>query len=65
MVDNILDNGGDVEIKESFINVLGVNNGTRVYDAVMKNNPLFAPNITRLQVRTLSTSTDSLPILTR
>ncbi|KAL8839757.1 MAG: hypothetical protein Q9170_001628 [Blastenia crenularia] len=50
MVDDILDNGEDVEIKTSFTNVLGVKNGTKVYNAVMKNNPSFAPNITRLQV---------------
>lgn len=50
MVDNILDNGGDVAIKTSFINVLGVQNGTKVFDQVMKNNPTFSPNITRLEV---------------
>lgn len=50
MVDDILDNGGDVEIKTAFTTVLGVQNGTKVFDAVMKNNPTFAPNVTRLQV---------------
>lgn len=50
MVDDILDNGGDVEIKTSFTDVLGVKNGTDVFNAVIQNNPTFAPNITRLQV---------------
>lgn len=50
MVDDIIDLGGDVEIKKSFQTVLGLDNGTRVFDAVMKNNPSFAPDITRLQV---------------
>lgn len=52
MVDDILDNGGDLDIKTSFIKVFGVKNGTKVFDAVMKNNPTFAPNITRLEVWT-------------
>ncbi|KAL8641496.1 MAG: hypothetical protein Q9228_001706 [Teloschistes exilis] len=50
MVDDILDGGHDVDIKTSFINVLGLSNGTSVYNAVMKNNPDFAPNISRLEV---------------
>ncbi|KAL8690349.1 MAG: hypothetical protein Q9218_004190 [Villophora microphyllina] len=50
MVDDILSQGHDVDIKTSFINVLGVSNGTKVYNAVMKNNPTFAPNISRLEV---------------
>lgn len=50
MVDDILDGGHDVDIKTSFINVLGLSNGTSVYNAVMKNNPNFAPNISRLEV---------------
>lgn len=54
MVDDILDGGHDVDIKTSFINVLGVSNGTSIYNAVMKNNPTFAPNIRRLEVCILS-----------
>ncbi|KAL8709785.1 MAG: hypothetical protein Q9220_005571 [cf. Caloplaca sp. 1 TL-2023] len=50
MIDDILDNGGDVALKTSFANVLGDKNGTDLYNAVLKNNPSFAPNITRLQV---------------
>ncbi|KAL9598174.1 MAG: hypothetical protein Q9219_004671 [cf. Caloplaca sp. 3 TL-2023] len=50
MVDDILDSGRDVTLKDSFTKVLGVDNATKVYDAVMKNNPSFAPGITRLQV---------------
>ncbi|KAL9006905.1 MAG: hypothetical protein Q9188_000360 [Gyalolechia gomerana] len=53
MVDDILDHGVDVEINEirtSLNTVLGVENGTTVFEAVMTNNPSFTPNITRLQV---------------
>ncbi|KAL8861009.1 MAG: hypothetical protein Q9178_002522 [Gyalolechia marmorata] len=50
MVDDILDNGGDKAVRTAFLDVLGPQNGTKVFDAVMKNNPSFAPNITRLQV---------------
>lgn len=67
MVDDILDHGVDVEINEirtSLNTALGVENGTRVFDAVMTNNPSFAPNITRLQVRDPA-DTDSFPVLIR
>ncbi|KAL8802244.1 MAG: hypothetical protein Q9200_006659 [Gallowayella weberi] len=50
MVDDIIDKGGDTDIKTSFIDVLGPKNGTAVWQAVMKNNPSFSSNITRLQV---------------
>ncbi|KAL8949479.1 MAG: hypothetical protein Q9222_004414 [Ikaeria aurantiellina] len=50
MVDDILDNGGDVTLRTSFTKVLGDKNGTSLYNAVLRNNPSFAPNITRLQV---------------
>ncbi|KAL8728224.1 MAG: hypothetical protein Q9166_005527 [cf. Caloplaca sp. 2 TL-2023] len=50
MVDDIIDGGGDKDIKSAFIEVLGHKNGTQVFDAVIKNNPSFSSNITRLQV---------------
>jgi hypothetical protein len=50
MIDDILDNGGDVTLKESFTRALGVQNGTAVYNAVLKNNPSFTAQTTRLQV---------------
>ncbi|KAL9592934.1 MAG: hypothetical protein Q9179_006236 [Wetmoreana sp. 5 TL-2023] len=50
MVDDILDGGGDIDIKTSFVKVLGDKNGTDVYEAVLEKNPSFAPNITRLEV---------------
>lgn len=53
MIDDILDLGGDVEVRKSFEHVLGLENGTRVFDAVMEHNPSFAPDITRLQVEDL------------
>ena len=64
MVDDILDGGADVEIKESFTNILGAGNGTKIYNDVMKNNPFFPPNVTRLQVRALSNTLNVKPMLT-
>ena len=52
MVDEIFDNGGqDIPIQTAFIRALGQDNGTAVYDKVLKNNPAFGPATTRLQVR--------------
>ncbi|KAI9048165.1 hypothetical protein LZ554_007960 [Drepanopeziza brunnea f. sp. 'monogermtubi'] len=50
MVDDILDNGGDVKLSDAFNKALGTTNGTRVYDQVLKNNPSFSDSTTRLQV---------------
>ncbi len=51
MVDDIFDlPGGDVKIRKTFSDALGMRNGTIVYDAVMKNNPTLDPEITRLGV---------------
>lgn len=52
MVDNIFEHDGDVAIETAFTHALGINNGTKVFNAVMRNNPTFAPDITRLQVWT-------------
>lgn len=50
MIDDILDGGGDVDLKTTFINALGDENGVAVYNNVTTNNPQFGPNTTRLQV---------------
>ncbi|EKD19006.1 uncharacterized protein L3040_006499 [Drepanopeziza brunnea f. sp. 'multigermtubi'] len=50
MVDDILDNGGDVKLSAAFDKALGTANGTLVYEQVLKNNPSFSASTTRLQV---------------
>jgi hypothetical protein len=51
MVDDILDNGGDVPLEKALTKALGQRNGTAVLERIMGNNPQFTPNTTRLQVR--------------
>lgn len=50
MIDDILDNGGDVSLRASLVKALGDTNGNSVFNAVLKNNPSFASTISRLQV---------------
>jgi hypothetical protein len=50
MVDDILDNGGDVTLSAAFTKALGSTNGPTVYNKVLKNNPSFSASTTRLQV---------------
>jgi hypothetical protein len=50
MIDDILDNGGDVSIQSSFQRALGTTNGNKVFSEVVKNNPSFSAKTTRLQV---------------
>lgn len=50
MIDDILDNGGDISIQTSFQKALGTTNGTKVFSEVLKNNPSFSSTTTRLQV---------------
>ncbi|KAL2070836.1 hypothetical protein VTL71DRAFT_13862 [Oculimacula yallundae] len=50
MVDDILDNGGDVKLSDAFNKALGTANGTIQYQNVLKNNPTFNADTTRLQV---------------
>ncbi|PYH96903.1 cellulase family protein [Aspergillus ellipticus CBS 707.79] len=50
MIDDIYETGADVSIKTSFINALGETNGTTIYNDVIKNNPQFNENTTRLEV---------------
>jgi hypothetical protein len=50
MIDDILDNGGDVTIQKAFTKALGSSKGETVYNQVLKNNPQFNASTTRLQV---------------
>ena len=49
MVDDILDNGGDVTLNETLTNALGQQNGTVVLENIVANNPQFTAETTRLQ----------------
>jgi hypothetical protein len=51
MIDDIKDRGGDITIQKAFQKALG-SKGDAVYANVVKNNPQFNANTTRLQVRT-------------
>lgn len=50
MVDEILDQGGDVGIGESLVRALGETNGTKVLAQVLEKNKEFTANTTRLEV---------------
>ncbi len=50
MVDDILDNGGDVTLSDTLTNALGQANGATVLANILKNNPQFTAKTTRLQV---------------
>ncbi|KAG5659682.1 hypothetical protein KAF25_002241 [Fusarium avenaceum] len=51
LVDQIYDNGGkDIDLKTSFEQGLGKENGTIVLAKVLKNNPSFTAKTTRLEV---------------
>ncbi|KAI9926958.1 hypothetical protein ASPWEDRAFT_165285 [Aspergillus wentii DTO 134E9] len=50
MIDDIIDGGADVSIKNSLTKALGEDNGTTIYRDIIKNNPQFGANTTRLQV---------------
>ena len=56
MVDDILDNGGDVSLNNTLVNALGQANGTTVLESILTNNPQFTAETTRLQVRTCRAS---------
>jgi len=60
MVDQIFDNAGkDIPIKTAFVNALGQENGTTVFNKVIEKNPAFNEDTTRLQVK--STPHPQLP----
>lgn len=50
MVNDILDNGGDVSIKDTLENALGSVNGSIVLEQILEKNPSFTSNMTRLEV---------------
>jgi hypothetical protein len=50
MIDDILDNGGDVSLNDTLVNALGVENGTVILGDILNNNPQFTTDTTRLQV---------------
>ena len=50
MIDDILETGRDVSIKESLVKALGEKNGTEVFSNIVQHNPQFGANTTRLEV---------------
>jgi hypothetical protein len=50
MVDDILDNGGDVTLNDTLTTALGQTNGTIILGQILANNPQFTAETTRLQV---------------
>jgi hypothetical protein len=51
MIDQVEDNGGDdIPIQTAFVDALGKEKGSAVYDEVIANNPSFDSTTTRLQV---------------
>lgn len=52
MIDQIYENGGvDVPISTAFAEALGETDGAAVFQEVLKANPSFSEDITRLEVR--------------
>ncbi|KOC12502.1 cellulase family protein [Aspergillus flavus AF70] len=50
MIDDILETGRDVSIKDSLVKALGEKNGTKVFSNIVRHNPQFGVDTTRLQV---------------
>jgi hypothetical protein len=50
MIDDILDNGGDVSLNDTLVDALGVENGTVILGDILDNNSQFTAETTRLQV---------------
>ncbi|KAL4930451.1 cellulase family protein [Aspergillus undulatus] len=50
LVDDIYDNDGDTTVLDSFINALGAENGTEVFNQITSLNPQITNTTTRLQV---------------
>lgn len=50
MIDDIYANGHDTDLKTTFVKSLGEENGTLVYENVLKHNPQFHARTTRLEV---------------
>lgn len=51
MVDDIYSNAGDQTLSATLNNALGTTNGPKVLAEILKNNPSFTAQTTRLQVR--------------
>lgn len=52
MIDQYYNNGEqDITVEDAFVEALGQENGTAVYEKIMANNPSFGAKTTRLQVR--------------
>lgn len=52
MIDEIYANNGvDIDLLTTFTTALGKENGTMIYEAVLKHNPQFHAHTTRLEVR--------------
>jgi aryl-phospho-beta-D-glucosidase BglC (GH1 family) len=54
MVDDILDNGGDVSVSATLMKALGQTNGTAMLANIISHNPQFNTNTTRLQASAFS-----------
>ncbi|KAH6675847.1 glycoside hydrolase superfamily [Halenospora varia] len=50
LVDDILDDGGDVTLEDTLTNALGTTNGTIILNKILANNPQLSRKTTRLQV---------------
>lgn len=50
MIDDIKDNGGDVTVQQALIKALGATNGATIWQQIVKNNPTFTTQTTRVQV---------------
>ena len=50
MIDDIIDENPNSMLKNSFVNALGSANGTSVVQNILKNNPQFTENTTRIEV---------------
>lgn len=56
MIDDVLDEGGDVKISDAFKKALGEAEGLAVLNKVLEKNPSFTAETTRLQVSTVRMS---------
>lgn len=50
MVDDIYSNSPDQSLKATLVKALGEANGTTILDQILKQNPDFTPEMTRLEV---------------
>jgi hypothetical protein len=57
MLDDILDNGGDVTVKDSLVKALGPTDGNNIFDKIVAKHPQFNEMTTRLEVRAFSSCT--------